>query len=156
MTRSIAQRNAASVLPLPVGARISVDSPRAIAGHPSACGGVGASNDARNHSATAGWKRSRTSVRLATVFYYSWKMGDSGEGLVDAEARIQERMEEREADRRRSSGQAPVVDPDKVREMESLKLAKAELTRQASATTHPVRRKQIDAALAEIEKRLRS
>jgi hypothetical protein len=81
-------------------------------------------------------------------------MGDSGEGLVDAESRIQERMEEREADRRRSSGQARVVDPDKVRQQESLKLARAELTRQAEATTHPVRRKQIDAAIAEIDKRL--
>jgi hypothetical protein len=80
-------------------------------------------------------------------------MGDSGEGLVDAEARIQERMEEREADRRRTSGQ-PVVDPEKARERESLKLAKAELTRQAEVTTHPVRKKQIDAALAEIDKRL--
>lgn len=54
MTRSMAHKNAASVLPLPVGARISVDSPRAIAGQPFACGGVGAANDARNHSATAG------------------------------------------------------------------------------------------------------
>jgi hypothetical protein len=41
MTRLIAQRNAVSVLPLPVGARISVDSPRAIAGHPSRCGASG-------------------------------------------------------------------------------------------------------------------
>ena len=83
-------------------------------------------------------------------------MGDSGEGLVDAEARIQERMEEREADRRRQSGQAPAIDPEKVRERESLKLAKAELTRQAAATTHPVRKKQIDAAIAEIDRRLAS
>jgi uncharacterized protein (DUF433 family) len=82
-------------------------------------------------------------------------MGDSGEGLVDAEARIQERMEEREAERRRSGG-APVVNPERVREIESLKLAKAELTRQASATTHPVRKKQIEAALAEIDKRLKA
>ena len=81
-------------------------------------------------------------------------MGDSGEGLVDAEARIQERMEEREADRRRSGGQVPAVDPEKVRERESLKLARAELTRQAGATTHPVRKKQIDAAIAEIDRRL--
>ena len=81
-------------------------------------------------------------------------MGDSGEGLVDAEARIQERMEEREADRRRAAGQAPKIDPEKVREIESLKLAKAELTQQAAATTHPVRKKQIDAALAEIDRRL--
>ena len=83
-------------------------------------------------------------------------MGDSGEGLVDAEARIQERMEEREADRRRATGQAQAVDPEKLRERESLKLAKAELTRQASATTSPIRKKQIDAAIAEIDRRLAS
>jgi hypothetical protein len=83
-------------------------------------------------------------------------MGDSGEGLVDAESRIQERMEEREADRRRRSGQAPVADPEKVREQESLKLARAELTRQGATTTHPVRKKQIDAAIAEIDKRLKT
>lgn len=81
-------------------------------------------------------------------------MGDSGEGLVDAEARIQERMEEREAERRqRASGQT-AIDPERVREIESLKLAKTELTRQAAATTHPVRKQQIAAALKEIEKRL--
>jgi hypothetical protein len=82
-------------------------------------------------------------------------MGDSGEGLVDAEARIQERMEEREADRRRTN-QAPVVDPEKVREKESLKLARAELARQLSATAHPIRKKQIEAAIAEIDKRLKT
>ena len=81
-------------------------------------------------------------------------MGDSGEGLVDAEARIQERMEEREADRRRATGQAPAIDPEKIRERESLKLAKANLTQQAGATTHPVRKKQIEAAIAEIDRRL--
>ena len=83
-------------------------------------------------------------------------MGDSGEGLVDAEARIQERMEEREADRRRAGGQGSVANPDQVRERESLKLARAELSRQAEATTHPVRKKQIDAAIAEIDKRLKT
>jgi uncharacterized protein (DUF433 family) len=81
-------------------------------------------------------------------------MGDSGEGLVDAEARIQEQMEEREAERRRRAGGAPAIDPERLREQESLKLARAELQRQAAATTHPVRKKQIAAALAEIEKRL--
>ena len=54
MTRLIAHRNAVSVLPLPVGARISVDSPRAMGGQPSFCGGVGASKDALNQSATVG------------------------------------------------------------------------------------------------------
>jgi hypothetical protein len=83
-------------------------------------------------------------------------MGDSGEGLVDAEARIQEQMEEREADRRRrANGQTP-IDPERLREAESLKLARAELTRQASATTHPVRKQQISAAIAEIDRRLTS
>ena len=46
MIRLMHQRKAVSVLPLPVGARMSVDSPRAIAGQPRVCGGVGASNDA--------------------------------------------------------------------------------------------------------------
>ena len=47
-------KNAASVLPLPVGARINVEFPAAIAGHPCVCGGVGDSKEWRNHSATAG------------------------------------------------------------------------------------------------------
>src|SRR5919108_5007640 len=52
-------KNAVSVFPDPVGARIRVDSPRAMAGQPSRCGRVGASNDRRNHSRTGAWKRSR-------------------------------------------------------------------------------------------------
>lgn len=81
-------------------------------------------------------------------------MGDSGEGLVDAEARIQERMEEREAERRRAGGPAVKVDPDRVRELESLRLAKSNLERQAAETSHPVRKQQIQLAIAEIDKRL--
>jgi hypothetical protein len=81
-------------------------------------------------------------------------MGDAGEGLVDAEARIQEQIEEREAERKRRSGVQPAADPDKVRELQSLRLARAELDRQASATAHPVRKQQIQAAIAEIDKRL--
>ena len=81
-------------------------------------------------------------------------MGDSGEGLVDADARIQEQMEEREAERRRRSSAHPAIDPDRLREAESLRLARAELQRQSTATTHPVRKHQIQAAIAEIEKRL--
>jgi hypothetical protein len=82
-------------------------------------------------------------------------MGDSGEGLVDAEARIQERMEEREAERRGRGAQTAKVDPDVVRELESLRLAKSNLERQAEATTHPVRKQQIQLAIAEIDKRLK-
>ena len=81
-------------------------------------------------------------------------MGDSGEGLVDAEARIQEQIDEREAERRRRSNSQPTVDPEKVRRLESLRLARAELQRQSGATTHPIRQQQITDAIAEIDKRL--
>jgi hypothetical protein len=81
-------------------------------------------------------------------------MGDSGEGLVDADARIQEQMEERENERRRRASAQPAHDPERRRVVESLRLARAELERQAGATTHPVRKQQIQAALAEIEKRI--
>jgi len=81
-------------------------------------------------------------------------MGDSGEGLVDAEARIQEQIEEREAERKRRAGIAPKIDPEKVRELESLRLAKSNLERQAEVAAHPVRKQQIQLAIAEIDKRL--
>ena len=81
-------------------------------------------------------------------------MGDSGEGLVDAEARIQEQIDEREAERRRRNSGGPKVDPERVRQLESLRLARAELARQSETTTHPVRQQQIAAAIAEIDKRL--
>ena len=42
-------RNAASVLPEPVGAAISVSSPAAIAGQPSACGSVGPCGNRRSN-----------------------------------------------------------------------------------------------------------
>lgn len=82
-------------------------------------------------------------------------MSDAGEGLVDANARMQERMDEQAAEKRRSAQKGTAFDPNRARELESLRLARAELSRQAEATTHPVRRKQIEAALAEIDRRLR-
>lgn len=81
-------------------------------------------------------------------------MGDAGEGLVDADARIQERMEELEAERRRRAGGAPKLDPEKVRQVESLKLARLNLEKQAEAATHPVRKQQIQLSITEIDKRL--
>ena len=81
-------------------------------------------------------------------------MGDSGEGLVDAEARIQEQIEEREAERRRRGIGGPKIDPERVRELESLRLAKSNLQQQAESTEHPVRKQQIKLAIAEIDKRL--
>jgi hypothetical protein len=53
-SRSIAHRNAARVLPDPVGASTSVCSPAAIAFHPLDWAGVGASNDDSKQSRTGG------------------------------------------------------------------------------------------------------
>lgn len=54
-------RNAASVLPLPVGAQISVWDPATIAGHPCTCGAVGSGKDAPNQARTAGENAASTS-----------------------------------------------------------------------------------------------
>ena len=54
--RSIAQRNAASVLPDPVGAAMSVDSEAMMCGQAFFCAGEGASNRRSNHARVAGWK----------------------------------------------------------------------------------------------------
>ena len=80
-------------------------------------------------------------------------MGDAGEGLIDADSRIQERMEElaRERAERRSE---VVRDPEAVRELESLRLARTELQRQHDATTHDRRRAQLMQAIAELDTRM--
>src|SRR5207248_1673319 len=53
--RLMHHKNAAKVLPLPVGARMRVESPFAMAGQPAACAAVAPANTASNHSRTAGW-----------------------------------------------------------------------------------------------------
>ena len=80
-------------------------------------------------------------------------MGDSGEGLVDASSRIQERMEEIQESRMKKQ-EGSQLDPDRIRALESLRLAKIDLERQLSATAHEVRRKYLMNALAEIDRRL--
>ncbi len=81
-------------------------------------------------------------------------MGDSGEGLIDAQNRIQERMDEREEERARRASRSADRDPEKLRRTESLRLAYTELNRQLQATTHNTRRQQLTSALAELERRL--
>lgn len=81
-------------------------------------------------------------------------MGDAGEGLIDAEARLQERMDELEESRKAAKDRGPKVDPEIARQVESLRLAKIELQRQAEATTHAARKDQIGHAIAEIERRM--
>ena len=80
-------------------------------------------------------------------------MGDAGEGLIDADSRIQERLEELE--RERSAKQGPAVrNPELVQALESLRLARTELERQLAATTHERRKAQITQAIAEIDRRM--
>ena len=80
-------------------------------------------------------------------------MGDAGEGLIDADSRIQERMEELE--RERATRRAKDVrDPEQVRALESLRLARTELEAQLAATVHERRRAQIAQAIDEIDRRM--
>jgi len=81
-------------------------------------------------------------------------MGDAGEGLIDAEARLQERMDELEESRMAAKDRGPKVDPEIARQVESLRLAKIELQRQAETTTHAARKDQIGQAIAEIDRRM--
>ena len=53
----MAHRNAASVLPEPVGAMTSVLSPSAMADHACACAGVGSANVPVNHSRVSALNR---------------------------------------------------------------------------------------------------
>ena len=80
-------------------------------------------------------------------------MSDAGEGLIDADSRIQERMDEL-ARARADKAAAEVRDPDAIRELESLRLARTELERQLEATTHERRRAQLAQALEEIRTRM--
>jgi hypothetical protein len=80
-------------------------------------------------------------------------MGDAGEGLIDAESRIQERMEELERARTEAELQ-DVRDPEAVRALQSLRLAKAELERQREATLHERRRSMLDQAIKEVSGRI--
>jgi len=82
-------------------------------------------------------------------------MGDAGEGLIDAEGRIQERMEELERERTQQRGGKTVRDPEKVHALESLRLARTELDRQLAATTNERRRAQIAQAIEEVDRRMK-
>ena len=80
-------------------------------------------------------------------------MGDSGEGLIDNEARIQERMEELQQNRAKArKGQSK--NPELMQQIESLELARKEMMRSLETTSHEARKKQLAAGLAEIERRI--
>ena len=65
-------------------------------------------------------------------------------------------MEEREQERRQARLGPSKVDPEKARQIESLRLARTEMERQLEATQHDARRQQLRQALSEIEKRLKA
>lgn len=81
-------------------------------------------------------------------------MGDAGEGLVDAESRLAERMEEREQEKRKARLSAKGPDPERVRQLESCRLARTEMQRQLEATTHAARKQQLTQAIAELDRRI--
>jgi hypothetical protein len=80
-------------------------------------------------------------------------VGDSGEGLVDNEARIQERMEELQRNRDRARLPA-VTNPEVARQIVSLELARKEIIRALEIATHPARKAQLTAALADLDARI--
>jgi hypothetical protein len=80
-------------------------------------------------------------------------MGDAGEGLVDAESRIAERMEELERERLEKRDRV-VRDPEALRTLDSLTLARKELDRQMQSPAHERRRAHITQALAELDRRI--
>ena len=80
-------------------------------------------------------------------------MGDAGEGLIDADSRIQERMEELER-QRAATRTHEVRNPQEVQAMESLRLARVELQRQLESTAHERRRTQLTQAIADIDRRM--
>ena len=80
-------------------------------------------------------------------------MGDAGEGLVDNKSKIQELMEERQ--RNREQARKPQSEnPELAAKIESLQLARKEMTRQLGVTTHDARRKQINGALVDLDRRI--
>ena len=80
-------------------------------------------------------------------------MGDAAEALIDADSRIQERMDELQRERAKKDA-GGIRDPERVQAVESLRLARTELERQLEATTHEGRRVQLQRAIDEIARRM--
>jgi len=81
-------------------------------------------------------------------------MGDAGEGLVDAESRLAERMDEVEQERRKAREAVKGGDPELAHEIESCRLARTELQRQLERTGNKVRKTQLSKAIAELDRRV--
>ena len=81
-------------------------------------------------------------------------MGDAGEGLVDAESRLAERMDEREEEKKQARSIANSGDPERARQCESCRLARTDMQRQLELATHKVRKQQLSEAIAELDRRI--
>jgi hypothetical protein len=82
-------------------------------------------------------------------------VGDAGEGLVDAEDRFQERLAEREQElARRATKPRTPEEVERERKLSTLRMARVELERQAATTQHPLRKTQIEQAIADIDRRI--
>ena len=79
-------------------------------------------------------------------------MGDGAEGLIDAQAKIQDRLDELEQQLARPL--RLVKDPVREQRLQSLRMARTELQRQSAATVHPVRLEQLSLAIAELDRRI--
>jgi hypothetical protein len=80
-------------------------------------------------------------------------MGDGAEGLVDAQARIQDRLDELEQ-ARMFSRRRVVRDPDLEQRLQSLRLARTDLQRQIDRGAPAWRLEQLASAVAELDRRI--
>jgi hypothetical protein len=81
-------------------------------------------------------------------------MGDAGEGLVDAESRLAERMDEVEQERQNARKVVKSGDSERAQQIESCRLARIETQRQLELTTNKTRAKQLKGAIAELDRRM--
>jgi hypothetical protein len=64
-------------------------------------------------------------------------------------------MEEREQEKRKARQAAKSGDPERARQLESLRLARTEMQRQLEVTTHAARKQQLGQAIAELDRRIK-
>ena len=125
------------VFPLPVGAEDQVESRRAMAGQPSIWGRVGASKT-RLEPRTNRRMKQRKRVRRANARSFSHLIVGKIWAMLakDSSTRIREfRNGMEELERERAKAQVrDVRDPEALRQLESLRLARTELERQLTAT----------------------
>jgi hypothetical protein len=81
-------------------------------------------------------------------------MGDAGEGLVDAESRLAERMDELEQERQNARKAVKSGDPVRAQQLESYRLARTEMQRQLDLSGNKTRKKQLSDAVAELDRRM--